>query len=179
MKKYNGKVIVTGERFLYVGEGETPEVGEEVIVNHDRVVVTALEQRLLATPKPTGSFAFKGIPMKASFKTKGISLIVLSFGDEGLLEASIEKWKYIVKTAEMDNLLVKDGGCNTCALCQEYYTDPGHVSLSSCDGCPVSIAGYPHCYNTPYDKYSSHRANHPAVALKAARDEVEFLESLR
>ena len=41
--------------------GEAPEIGEEVIVNCRRVIVTQLEYHLTIPKRATGAFAFKEI----------------------------------------------------------------------------------------------------------------------
>lgn len=91
-------------------------------------------------------------------------------GDDDPLEASIEKWKFIVN-------LVDDNGCSTCALCQAYHID--QKGFKQCNGCPVAQAGHAICENTPYQLYYNkrYRKNREEL-LEAARDEVKFLEGL-
>ena len=88
------------------------------------------------------------------------------------LELSIEKWEFIVKCCE-DGLEVDCGHSRTCALCQ--FHDKRN-SLE-CQQCVVGKAGYLGCNKTPYENYN--RNSSVEGKLAAAKDEVEFLKSLR
>ena len=88
------------------------------------------------------------------------------------LELSIEKWKAIVEYCEKAGGAesVLDGGCVTCGLCQLYIH-------ARCADCPVFRVAFHNCSGTPYDDWTYART--PKDALRAARAELGFLESLR
>jgi hypothetical protein len=64
------------------------------------------------------------------------------------LQASIEKWKYIVELyKKFPDKKIVDGGAVTCALCHLYMSD-------GCEGCPVSkFVDETNCEDTPYKEY--------------------------
>jgi hypothetical protein len=84
------------------------------------------------------------------------------------LEGSIRKWEAIVAgTGE-------DLGAINCPLCAEFYDreDTDSDEKTHCRGCPVhERTGQEHCDGPPYDWYDGSR--------EAAREELEFLKSLR
>jgi hypothetical protein len=87
----------------------------------------------------------------------------------GALENSIKKWSVIVDHIEEGGAPPRDGGISTCNLCVLYYE-------KDCDGCPVNINdNHIWCGDTPYQEYDDTDGD----AVKAAKKELTFLESLR
>jgi hypothetical protein len=80
------------------------------------------------------------------------------------LEASIGKWKRILKGTGVDH------GTDNCALCKKYLH---RIPLFHCRGCPVYLkTGSTLCRNSPYMDYK-------LGDLDSAKKELKFLESLR
>lgn len=78
------------------------------------------------------------------------------------LEASIQKWEYVV---EHINEIENDAGVETCGLCEKY---------SLCNFCPVmEQTGISCCRGTPYMTF------HKDKSLENAQAELDFLKSLR
>lgn len=102
---------------------------------------------------------------------------------ESPLELSIEKWRDIIDGTG------KDLSDQNCALCEKN----SFPHKSNCDGCPVKEkTGENWCLGTPYIEYTNQMDNLEyksltaalkktikKEALKAAKAEVAFLESLR
>lgn len=80
------------------------------------------------------------------------------------LEASIEKWEFIVNHPEIKWA----GGCTTCGLCVKFFDKFG-----ICDGCPVAQAGYYECSNPQFCQWLKDHST------ESAENELEFLKSLR
>jgi hypothetical protein len=91
------------------------------------------------------------------------------------LKLCIRKWKYIVRYYEnAGQAFLDDGGSWTCALCALFLD-------ASCEGCPVRAkTGLAECKDTPYcDHYNVFKNSMDLrSALKFARQEVKFLESI-
>ena len=95
------------------------------------------------------------------------------------LECSIMKWEMIVKVLESDSFIfpLKDGGTITCALCHMFNGRASSLR-NYCKGCPIrEHTGFNECIKTPYNDYYNAMDNKDA--LKAAKEEVEFLISLQ
>lgn len=94
---------------------------------------------------------------------------------ENALDLSIAKWQaivdyYVKHEQDSERRLLSE--YDTCALCL-LYTPP-----FSCLGCPVQArTGTFQCHNTPY--WDHRNAMTPAQALRAARRELAFLQSLK
>ena len=92
------------------------------------------------------------------------------------LEESIKKWERNAEIKFLDDAVM---GWNNCPLCAIFYFDK--QGFTSCKGCPVyeftKLIG---CANTPYDRAEDAEDNRDLEGfLQAAKDEVEFLKSLR
>lgn len=99
---------------------------------------------------------------------------------KGALNESIKKWKQLVVYMEEDKNDKPYAAINSCALCQIYYdrSTIGGWMNSECKGCPVAEStGEGECGRTPYIAYIN--ADNHGQALRAARREVRFLESLK
>jgi hypothetical protein len=92
---------------------------------------------------------------------------------EGALELSIKKWETIVKLHEEGEGPFIEGGVYTCALCQVYFSE-------ECTRCPVrEKTGHPYCKDTPYQKYDITDLYDRDSLLQFAKEELEFLKSLK
>lgn len=105
---------------------------------------------------------------------------------ESPLELSIEKHQnnlnYVIEKT-LDNILL---GTQTCALClvynpDSYSLDEDYVESLDCEKCPVyERSGMTACMNTPYMKIvKANRCGNIDAFIKATKDEISFLESLR
>jgi hypothetical protein len=86
------------------------------------------------------------------------------------IELSIEKWEFIA-----ENGPVQCGGTSTCGLCMLFIDD-------ECKDCPVTKRGKSYCRNTPYQRYELEMERtrpDQDEAIRAAEEEIEFLESLK
>jgi hypothetical protein len=92
----------------------------------------------------------------------------------GALNESIKKWKLLVEHLEKGGGL-EPAGVSSCSLCYLYF------DANECIGCPVSKkTGEGVCHATPYYEYTrAYSAGNFAEALRAAKREVKFLESLK
>ena len=103
---------------------------------------------------------------------------------------SIEHWRAIVKKCEDEDPKI-DIGPKHCSLCEKFFPwgDGEHDEQLDCAGCPVKErTGKPRCRGTPYDKFEfllSDVEDEENVVYqawtrltKAAKEELEFLESL-
>lgn len=97
----------------------------------------------------------------------------------GALNESIKKWKELVLHLE-NNDSIPEATVESCALCQLYYDFDTLESWgkSECKGCPVAEkTGKGECTSTPFIDYYETYIH--GKALRAARREVRFLESLK
>lgn len=84
------------------------------------------------------------------------------------LEGSIDKWRGIVAGE------ITDGGSDNCPLCAVFKRRP------RCGKCPVKVAtGKPECQGSPYEKWGICNWATDKRSKKLARDELDFLISLR
>ena len=89
---------------------------------------------------------------------------------ENPLELAIEKWQDIVEGKGED---LKTDNCALCELHNE-----GKSDSDDCINCPIyQVTGHRYCYNTPYYLYINSFGE--KMLLKRAKEELEFLKSLR
>ena len=100
---------------------------------------------------------------------------------EDPLELSIEKWKDIVHHLEAINGFSEydpslEDGMDNCALCYAY-----NWGSHECEDCPVyHWTGHRWCCRTPFETYQQAlKMENVSWMLMCAKDELEFLESLR
>ncbi len=94
-------------------------------------------------------------------------------------KASVRKWRTLEAWLEAhpDGPVPDDGSSTTCALCLLFY-DEWYVR--HCEQCPIAKGtGRLECEDTPYGDYrDAWFEGDVPLALKHARREAEFLESL-
>ena len=94
---------------------------------------------------------------------------------EEALELSIQKWKSIIYLTERGFKIRADGGPSTCGLCTLF-----HHREDPCYGCPIrERTGLDGCIDTPHEDWEIAVGIHYFSGLEQAREEIEFLESLR
>ena len=94
--------------------------------------------------------------------------------EEEAIELSIQKWESIIYLTERGFKIRADGGPSTCGLCALFYHDV------HCHGCPIyEETGLKGCVSTPHEDWEIAVGIHCNSGLAQAREEVEFLESLK
>jgi hypothetical protein len=109
------------------------------------------------------------------------------------LAASIQKWKFIVASIKksLPHHIITDGGTDTCGLCWKFQ----YNTERACTSCPVRLKSRQRfCAGTPYAAFVEAVRNMQesegvpkknisklwaSRQLKAAREELKFLQSLK
>jgi hypothetical protein len=124
--------------------------------------------------KPAYKFMFEIIPTR---EPPGLALTYTAgnrITHRNAWLVAILKWKTLWQACR-EGRLIADGGVQTCGLCSLYYY--GHDE--ECEECPIAIAGYPGCQDTPYQAYRQAVVNGDLeVATHTARRELVFLRRL-
>lgn len=103
---------------------------------------------------------------------------------EDPLELSIEKWEHLVQRISkngIQNLSYSDYNARSCALCHIFTYNYNINVIADCEECPVyKSTSQVNCEDTPYYVFTDAILRKNKIeALEYAREELEFLKSLR